>query len=360
MAILRNDADTMDGRAGRPCQRTAIGNHAVDRVGERRLSVAFDAGDADDLARKNVERYAVCAGLRSAGAQVLEGQTGLRRGLRALRDDGQVASDHRARDLVDVRVFRLHCGHELSMTHDADPAAVRYHLGKLVRDDENRRPALRERDDRRKKSCNLGRRERRRRLVEEEYCRIALELSKELDTLLDADGKIFDERIGIDLERVALRELGYAFARGARVDARAAARLASEQDVLPHVKPPDELEVLVNEADGAVRLDRSRIGLQFAEGDGCERGFACSVFADERVNFAGVQIEVDAVDGDDAGERLANAVHAQRECVAHGSATGLKVASPARVYGGTIRPSSIARSMSASRARRAGPIAFLV
>jgi hypothetical protein len=65
--------------------------------------------------------------------------------------------------------------------------------------------------------------------------------------------------------------------------------------------------VLVHQTDGAVGFDGAVVRLDGAEGDIGERRFARAVFADERVNFTREQIEIDAVDRDDAGIDLANA-----------------------------------------------------
>ena len=64
--------------------------------------------------------------------------------------------------------------------------------------------------------------------------------------------------------------------------------------------------MLVNQADAAVALDASGIGVDAAEGDLRERRLPRAVLTDERVNLAGAQIEVDAVNRDDARIRLSN------------------------------------------------------
>jgi len=65
--------------------------------------------------------------------------------------------------------------------------------------------------------------------------------------------------------------------------------------------------MLVHQAHGAAGFDGAAVGFDGAEGDIGERRFARAVFADERVNFTGEQIEIDAVYRDDAGIDLANA-----------------------------------------------------
>jgi hypothetical protein len=65
--------------------------------------------------------------------------------------------------------------------------------------------------------------------------------------------------------------------------------------------------MLVHQADGAAGFDGAVVGLDRTERDVGERRFARAVFADQRVNFARQQIEIDAVDRDDARIDFANA-----------------------------------------------------
>ena len=58
-------------------------------------------------------------------------------------------------------------------------------------------------------------------------------------------------------------------------------------------------------------------GRSFAERNRGERRLSGAVLADERVNLAGIQIEVDVVDRDDAGKRFADAAQRERRFCAH-------------------------------------------
>ena len=128
-------------------------------------------------------------------------------------------------------------------------------------------------------------------------------------------------RVGIDLESVFGRERANAFARRVAIDAPAAPRLAPEQHVLPDVEPVDELEMLVHQTDDGFGVDGALVRDDRAERDRGERRLAGAVFADQRVDLAGVQVEVDAVDGRNGAEALADA--AQREDRFAHSFTGL-------------------------------------
>jgi hypothetical protein len=70
--------------------------------------------------------------------------------------------------------------------------------------------------------------------------------------------------------------------------------------------------MLVYQTDVPARGDASGIGPHFAEGDIRKRRFPGAVLADERVNLTGVEVEIDAVDGNDA--RIELAYPAQPQC----------------------------------------------
>jgi len=65
--------------------------------------------------------------------------------------------------------------------------------------------------------------------------------------------------------------------------------------------------VLVHQSNRSCCLRRSGIGLHRTECNVCKRRFAGAVFADERVDFTGAQIEIHAVHGKDAGISFADA-----------------------------------------------------
>ena len=158
-------------------------------------------------------------------------------------------------------------------------------------------------------------------------------------------GSVSTARVGIDRQAVRRAERAHARAGGRDVDRPAAARLAVEQHVLPHPQPLDQLEVLVHEADR--RPSASTVpssGAHRAVGDRREGRFAGAVFADQGVDLAGKQLEVDPVDGLHRAEAPAHA--AQRQ-----SGTCLNDASPSRVVGATILPATIAARSRVEHAR---------
>ena len=155
------------------------------------------------------------------------------------------------------------------------------------------------------------------RLVEDEDLGAAVEHLEDLDTLLLADAEVGHELVGVDLQPVAAAEGADPAARRVAGEDRPA-RLATEDDVLPHREVVGEHEVLEDHADAvadrgrrgaevlhlAVDEDRALVGLMGAVQRLHQRRLAGAVLADDGVDRAAADLEVDAVVGDDAGEAL--------------------------------------------------------
>ena len=155
----------------------------------------------------------------------------------------------------------------------------------------------------------LERGEHRRRLVEDDDARIAAQALDDLDALTHPGGEIADEGVGIESEPIALADLDDEVARRLPVEPAAFA----EGDVLPHPQLVDEAEVLVHHADAerggrlrigdvllaAVDRDRAAIGRDEPDEDLHQRRLAGAVLAEHAVDLAALEVEVDAVAGDD-------------------------------------------------------------
>ena len=163
----------------------------------------------------------------------------------------------------------------------------------------------------------LLRREHRRGLVQDQDAGVPVERLDDLDALLDAHWQVLDERLGVQVEVVLVRELRHPLCGGPPVEHTAHARLLHAQDdVLGHREDRDEHEMLVHHADaerdGIVRaVDRDRsaadedlalIRPQQPVHDVHQRALARAVFAQERVDLAGTQVEADVIVGQRAGE----------------------------------------------------------
>ena len=99
-------------------------------------------------------------------------------------------------------------------------------------------------------SFDLGRREDRGGFVEHEDARLAGEYLDDLDPLLEADGEIFDDGVGIDVEVVAARDLPHQFARPLEIEpTQPSGGFLTEDDVLGDREHGHEHEVLVDHPD---------------------------------------------------------------------------------------------------------------
>ena len=165
------------------------------------------------------------------------------------------------------------------------------------------------------------------RLVEDQHLGAAVERAQDLDALLLADGDVADARVGVHAEPEAVRQLAHAPGRRLGVEQHALARLGGEDDVLGHRHHRHEHEVLVDHPDPEVdrlprRLDRHRLAVEQELAlvgpvepveDAHQRRLAGPVLAQQRVDLALAQVEVDAVVRDDRAESLRDPPQLERE-----------------------------------------------
>ncbi len=172
---------------------------------------------------------------------------------------------------------------------------------------------------RREQALHLRRRERRSRLVEDDDAGARRQHAGDLDQLLQADRQVAEPGIGIGVDA----KFGELFTRLARHapplhDAEAVGRLRPEKDVLGHRQIGHDAEFLMHHGDtGRARVaDRSKPGLPAIEhetarelrmhaGDDLhQRAFPRAVLADETMDLAGGEREVDPAERRDAAEGL--------------------------------------------------------
>ena len=234
VTILRNAADAhFECHGGRPGRNhpAVYGDLALGRcvgagedVGERRLAVAGDAGDAGDLAREKIEGDARKAGLSPSarGHDVSQRQA---RGTRAGRIDdglGQRAADHQGRELGPCRTIRRPLADQPAAAQHHDAVAGGEDLVELVRNEDDRQASRHEHGEGAKQRLRLARRQHRRRLVEDEDARIAIERLEDLDALALAHSEAADGAIGVDGEAEILAEPGDSLRRVPRLVERQA------------------------------------------------------------------------------------------------------------------------------------------
>ena len=167
----------------------------------------------------------------------------------------------------------------------------------------------------------LGRRQHRRRLVEHQDVRAAHQRFQDLDPLLQADRQFADDGVRIDLEAVFAPELGEPLADRARALGEQRAALGAEHDVLEHAERRHQHEVLMHHADAvadrlarradpdrlAVDADFAGVGLVEAVENRHQRRFAGAVLADDAVDDAAFDDEIDVIVGVNRAEALVDA-----------------------------------------------------
>ena len=171
----------------------------------------------------------------------------------------------------------------------------------------------------RKQALDLGRRQRRGRLVEDDDAGTREQDAGDLDQLLQADRQITEPRHRIDVDAEPC-ELLAGFARHAPPlhQAEAIGRLGAKEDVFGHRQVGSDAELLVDHGDaGRVRVARRPetgfLSVQHkatgefrmhAGDDLHQRAFSRAVFADETMDLAGIQREIDPTKSFDAAEAL--------------------------------------------------------
>ena len=237
--------------------------------------------------------------------------------------EGDVAADHHAGQVVLGHGVDVDGADVFAHADDGAEVGGLLDLLELVGDDDDALAVLDEVVHDGDELRDLLRREGRGGLVQDQDVRAAVERLEDLDALLHADGDVLDLGVRVDGQAVALGDLDHVFARGRHVELYALGRLGAEDDVLRDGEGLDQHEVLVYHADagrdgvaGVVHLDLFAVDQDIA-GGGLEqtvelvhqRRFARAVFAEDRVDFAFVDGEIDAVIGCKIAETLDNVAH---------------------------------------------------
>ena len=231
-------------------------------------------------------------------------------------------ADHHVRHFLRVGVLREHVAHELAVAQHGHAVAERLDLVHLVRDDDDGLAVVAHAAQDGEELVRLLRGEHGGRLVEDEDIRAAVERLDDLDRLLLGHGHVIDLLIRVELEAVALADAADARGRGLEIELF----IEAERDVLSGGEDVDQLEVLVDHADAvtvgiargadddllAVDEDLSLVGEVNAREHVHERGLAAAVFAEQRKDLAPVNIQPDAVIGDDCAEALGDVAHFDR------------------------------------------------
>ena len=242
-----------------------------------------------------------------------------RRQLGAHHQLGQLFGGHRRRvgDLAD----------RLAGADDGDRVGVGEHLVEVVGDEDHGRTVGGELAQRGEQLLHLLGHEHGGRLVEDQDLGAAVEHLEDLDALLLADAEVGHQLVGIDRQAVLTGQLADAAAGLAGGEVEGRARLAPEDDVLPHREVVGEHEVLEHHADAeldgggrraevllhAADVDLALVGLVGAVERLHQRRLAGAVLADDGVDRAVAHLEVHPVVGDDPGEALDDVAQLDRQ-----------------------------------------------
>ena len=290
------------------------------------LAVAVDAGDAYDLAAPHLEVETLddfdAAIVQTV--QILYVQHDITGGLFGLVDlESDLAADHHRGQIVFVHLFHVHGVDVLAHADDGAEVGGFLDLLELVCDDDNALAVLDKIVHDGDELRDLLRGEGGGRLIQDQDVRAAVERFQNFHALLHADGDILNLRVGVDGQSVTLGDFHHVFARRGHVQLDAPGGLCAEDDVFRDGEGLYQHEVLMYHADagvdsvaGIVHHDLFAVNKDVAGGRleqtvelVHQRRFARAVFAEDRVDFAFVDGEVDAVIGCKIAETLDNVAH---------------------------------------------------
>ena len=317
----RRDDGALPANVAVPLERSESGECAQ----ELALPVALDACEPDDLAGPDVEVDFVEARPGEAAHAQQRLAVGRELGLgRKCLIDGTPDDETEDLGLRDAR--RGHRAPRLAVAQHGDAVGDALHLGQPVRDVDDGRAGGRDRAHLVEQQRALDGRQRFRRLVEHEYLRLEGEGLGDLDELAVGHAQLADPRRWIDRSTPHHRELP------ARPRARAQQRRPPsarhrEDHRLGDGEVLEDGEMLVDDCephrlrrggrwalhDEAADLDDARVGQRRAGGHCHERRLARAVLAYECMDLAFDDLEADALERHDPGERLDDVGEAEND-----------------------------------------------
>ena len=162
-------------------------------------------------------------------------------------------------------------------------------------------------------------------LVEDEVLCVIGEGLEDLDALLDAHRQVLDDRVGVDVEVIAVRELGDLATGSSHRQHPGRGLLTPQDDVLGNGEDVDEHEVLVHHADasrhglpgiGEVLLrpvdeHLPLVGVEQAVEDVHEGRLAGPVLTEQAVDSSRNHVQVDVVIGREGAESFGDPAQRQ-------------------------------------------------
>src|SRR5215471_4823693 len=308
--------------------RADRGPQAHQRLAQLGLAVPLDTGHAQDFAGPHLEGHAAHRPLAALArhGQVLDVEHHVAR-LGRLLAHPQLdrPAYHQGRELHRGG-GRRPLPDDLAAPDDRDVVGDRLDLFELVRDEDDRPPALPQFAHDPEQVLGLAGGQHRAGLVEDEHLRVAQQRFDDLDPLLHADRQLFHEGVGIhaqaepfgEREDLTARLAPVEQAKRGQAERPLAYRLSAERDVLGHGEDRHQHEVLVHHADlgpdrvpGRVDGDRlvveqdlALVGLHEPVEHVHQRGLARAVLPQQSAYLAGLDHQVDLIVGDQAPEAL--------------------------------------------------------
>ena len=298
-----------------------------DAVDQLALAVAVNTGDADDLARADIEAdaaHGVILVYLAGHYEVFHLKNRLAR-LAGLFLNGElhIAADHHLGQLFLGGVLNIDRTDILALAQDAAAVGHSHDLVQLMGDEEDALALCLEAAHDLHQLIDLLRGQNSRRLIENQNFIVAVKHFQDLDTLLHADRNIADKRIGIDLQAVFFTQRHDLFAGLVLLQEAVLCVLHAEDDVIQHGEAFHQLKVLMHHADakrvGVIRvvdldllpvfLDNTLFRLVQAEQHTHQGGFAGAVFAQQGMDLALAQLQGDIIIGFDAGKFLGDVQH---------------------------------------------------
>ncbi len=235
-----------------------------------------------------------------------------------------LAAHHKARQLAGVGVGGALGGYDPALAQDADAIGEGDDFGHFVGDEDDRLPLRLHHGKDPAQILGLLRGEHGGGLIEDDDIGATVDELEDLHTLLFADAELPDVGAWVDLEPITRRELADARLDRSQVGHEGQIRDA-QHDVLRHGHRGNQHKVLVNHTDPqrggiarrvnlgrpALDEDLARIGAIEAGEDVHQGALARTVFTQECQHLARVEVQIDAIIGQNAGKALGDAVHLQ-------------------------------------------------
>ena len=299
--------------------RHRFARHPEQGADDPAAAAAEEAGEPDDLAGAQGQRG------DSVGPRLQQEFAGRERS-----DDSRLrrASGHGGDEIVGGEgAAPAHRRHP-SVAQDGAAVGDRDHLVEMVRDVDDRGALRLHAREHREQSLDLAFFQCRRRLVQDEDAALAAQRLGDRHQLALGEAERSDRPVGVGIE-VELGEHGAR--RGAHLRAidqgqrpEPAHRQIAERDVLRDRQRRHQPQLLRNGHDAggdgvararevplrAVDPNRAAIGTPDAAQNADQRGFAGAILADHGVDFAGADVEVDAVERERRAEMFAHALSA--------------------------------------------------